>query len=379
MRMPNPYRPGFNQVPAVLTGRDDILAALGEALDVAALDARTPRPVMITGTRGVGKTVVLDQARRTAAQEHSWLSAAVEVQPGRPLLPALRAAVDDVRGAYAQHRPSRGRWTLTKTTLKAGAGVLGAEAEMTRTEPPGTGTLRDDLARLMDIAVPLDAGLLITIDEAHLAAKDDLAELAAALQHAVGQDWPLLTIIAGLPSIQSPRRMVTYLERAEWHTLGMLTPDQARAALVEPARDAERPMDDAAADTLTAATGGYPYAIQVLGHHAWRRSHGHDTITATDAAAALPDAERDLGNGLYNARWNDASGKEKAYLVALAQLRVNGHHPTGADVARMLSQPAQALSYLRERLLKKGTIYAEGRELRLAVPGMAPWILHQRD
>lgn len=126
LRIPNPYRPGFNQVPAVLAGRDDILAAIGEALDVAALDARTPRPVMITGTRGVSKTVGLDQARRAAAQQHSWLSAAIEVQPSRPFLPALGTAIDNVHRAYAQHRPDRGRWKLTKTTLRAGATVFGA-------------------------------------------------------------------------------------------------------------------------------------------------------------------------------------------------------------------------------------------------------------
>ncbi|MGH3494530.1 MAG: ATP-binding protein, partial [Sciscionella sp.] len=162
MRTPNPYRPGFNQVPAVLAGRDDILAGIDEALDVAALDARTPRPVMITGTRGVGKTVVLDQARRTAALEHSWLSAAIEVQPGLPFLPTLRAAIDHVHDAYAQHRPSRGRWKLTKTTLKAGASMFGAEAELTRAEPLPPGTLREALDRLMGIVLPLDAGLLIT-------------------------------------------------------------------------------------------------------------------------------------------------------------------------------------------------------------------------
>jgi hypothetical protein len=379
MRVPNPYRPGFNQVPVVLAGRDDVLDAINEALAVAALDARTPRPVLITGTGGVGKTVVLDHARRAAAEQHSWLSAAVEIQPGLPFFPTLRAVVDEVRRAYAQHRPDRGRWKLTKTTLKAGAARLGAEAEITRTHSVPTGTLREDVEHLMEIMLPLETGLMITIDEAHLAAKDELAELAALLQHAVGQDWPLVAIIAGLPSIQSPQRMVTYLERAEWHTLGMLNSDQARTALVEPARDAGRPMDDVAADTLTAATGGYPYAIQVFGHHAWRRSHGQDTITAAHANAARPDAERDLANGLYNARWNDTSPKEKEYLIALAQLLADGQQPIGADIARALGQPHEAVGYLRERLVQKGTIYAEGRALRLAVPGMAPWILHQPD
>lgn len=378
MRVPNPFRPGFNQMPAVLAGREHILAAIGEALDVAALDGRTPRPIMITGIRGVGKTVVLDHARTIAGERVGWLSAAIEAQPGRPSLSALRAAVAQAGRAYAQHRPDRGRWKLTKTTLKAGTTIFGAQAELTRSEPEPSATLLEDLQRLMDIALPLQAGLLITIDEAHVAGKNDLAELAAALQHAAGQDWPLAVIIAGLPSLQSPRRMVTYLERAEWHTLGLLTDEQARIALTRPAEDAGRPMDPDAADTLCAAAGGYPYAIQVLGHHAWRRSAGHPTITGADASAALPDADRDLGNGLYNARWNDASDREKDFLAALAGIQAAGGRPTGADVARALGQTSQAVSYLRDRLIKKGTIYAQRGELHLPVPGMARWILTQQ-
>lgn len=85
-------------------------------------------------------------------------------------------------------------------------------------------------------------------------------------------------------------------------------------------------------------------------------------------AAAVPDADSDLGNGLYSARWNDARSREKDYLAALAGLLAAGGQPTGADVARQLGQPAQAVSYLRERLLKKGTVYAQGRALQLPAP-----------
>ena len=45
MRQPNPYRPGFNQTPTVIAGLDEVLSAAREAIDVAALDGRTPRQV----------------------------------------------------------------------------------------------------------------------------------------------------------------------------------------------------------------------------------------------------------------------------------------------------------------------------------------------
>ena len=55
-RPTNPYRPGFNAAPPAFVGRERLLGAVREALAIAALDGRTPRPIIITGTRGVGKT-----------------------------------------------------------------------------------------------------------------------------------------------------------------------------------------------------------------------------------------------------------------------------------------------------------------------------------
>jgi len=94
-------------------------------------------------------------------------------------------------------------------------------------------------------------------------------------------------------------------------------------------------------------------------------------------AASRP--QRDPGAGLYASRWRDATPREQDYLRALTGLVSGGGPITGGDVARELRQTTQAVSYLRNRLLRKGTIYADGRSLRFAVPGMAEWITTQPD
>ncbi len=222
-----------------------------------------------------------------------------------------------------------------------------------------------------EAAIGCGGGLVITVDELQLADRAELANFAAVLQQHVGDHWPLVVAGAGLPSLRERDRSVTYLERGEWHELGLLGRADTLEALTGPAAEAHRPMDQEAAQLLTEASGGYPYAIQVLGHHAWRASHGHERIGPDHARAGLSAAQRDLSAGLYASRWNDASPREREYLAALARLPEGSG---GGDVARELGEPTSKVSYLRDRLIKKGTLFPERGALRFLVPGMAQWI-----
>ncbi|MFK5633949.1 ATP-binding protein [Ornithinimicrobium sp. LYQ103] len=377
-RTPNPYRPGFNQAPARLVGRDAILAAAAEALEIAAFDGRTPRPLLLVGPRGVGKTVLLGEIATVAAQGHGWPTVAVEIRPGTPftaeLVERLRDAATLLRQATVE---KGGRLRVSGGKVSAKVFGVGGEVDVVRSAAGSAAVPLDEaLSDAADAATACGGGLVITVDELQLADRAELANLAAVLQQHVADHWPLVVAGAGLPSLRERDRTVTYLERGEWHELGLLEPADTREALVAPAADAGRPMDEAAADVLTRASGGYPYAVQVLGHHAWRASHGQERIGVVHACAALSAAQRDLSAGLYASRWNDASPKEREYLAALA------HLPEGAgggDVARELGQPTSGVSYLRDRLIKKGTLFPERGALRFLVPGMARWIREQAD
>jgi AAA ATPase domain len=384
-RTPNPFRPGFNQAPLALAGREPILAAVREALAVAALDGRTPRPVVLTGGRGVGKTVLLGEAAAIAAEEHSWLTVPVEVRPDRSFTPYLVDRLTVATELYRQARTSRRRMEITGATVRATVLGVGAELELSRDarpEPADVPRLDRALAAALAAALEQGAGLVLTVDELQLAARAELADLAATLQQHVPDDWPLVVILAGLPSLRDAqresRRAVTYLERGEWHVLGLLDPTATVEALAEPARQAGRPMTDSACALLAGSSGGYPYAIQVLGHHAWRASAGSATIEVHHARAAAAAAEADLAAGLYTSRWHGASPKEQEYLVALAEVVAAQGVAGGADVARALGRTTQQVSYLRDRLIRKGTIFAEAGRLVFAVPGMADWVLAQR-
>lgn len=377
-RQQNPYRPGFNQPPVVFAGRSDVLDGATEALAIAAYDGRTPRPLILVGPRGVGKTATLGEIAELAAEQHQWPTVHVEAKSGGRLLPELTARLRAAgRLLSGEHPEGRRRRTRVRGgTLEARVFGVGGELEIEAVDQDDAVSLADALAATMRTAVDADAGLVITIDELHSADAAELAELFGTVQESVPTGWPLVLALAGLPTLRETRgrRLPTYLERAEWHDLDTLPPEEARAALVGPAQQAGRPLTDEAADVLLDQCGGYPYAIQVAGHFAWRASHGSAEIAVDHARAAVPRIEADLAQ-LFKARWDDASPKEQEYLQAMAAVAGRGDVPKGPLVAAELGVPVTSVSYLRARLLRKGTIYREaGGALHFITPGMGAWI-----
>ncbi|MET0197837.1 MAG: ATP-binding protein, partial [Rhodococcus fascians] len=99
----NPYAPGAGQRPPELAGRKKQLDAFDVVLE-RITRGRPERSVVLTGLRGVGKTVLLNHLR-SAAVARGWGTGKIEARPDqelrRPLSSALHMAV---RGIAASHR-----------------------------------------------------------------------------------------------------------------------------------------------------------------------------------------------------------------------------------------------------------------------------------
>jgi len=107
----NPYAPGAGQRPPELAGRDREIAQFEIVLERIAR-GRPERSMVLTGLRGVGKTVLLN-AFRSMAMQRLWGTGKIEARPDqsirRPLASALHMAVREP--ATQQRRRGRQRPT----------------------------------------------------------------------------------------------------------------------------------------------------------------------------------------------------------------------------------------------------------------------------
>jgi hypothetical protein len=372
----NPYAPGAGQRPPELAGRDAELAGFDVLLKRVA-NARPERSVVLTGLRGVGKTVLLN-ALRSSAVRRGWGTGKLEARPDqtvrRPLAAALHLAVRELSG----RNPDEAQHVLgvLKSFAQRDAGAKGRQWQpgIDVAAVPGradSGDIEIDLVELFTdlagLAGDSGHGIALFIDEMQDLGPADVSALCAACHEVSQQGLPLVVVGAGLPHLPTVlSASKSYSERLfRYARIDRLDRSAHDAALVVPARDEGADFTPEALAAMYAATGGYPYFVQAYGKVAWDVAPG-SPITAPDVAVAAPEAEAELAVGFFGSRYERATPAEREYLRAMAD--VGGETidavPTAA-VAESLGRPPQSLSPARDGLLKKGLVYS-GQRGRIA-------------
>lgn len=404
----NPYAPGAGQRPPELAGRDEQLRTFDVVLERVAR-GRPERSVVLTGLRGVGKTVLLN-ALRSAAVRAGWGTGKFEARPDqrlrRPMAAALHVAVrelghpqaeevDQVLGvikAFALRDPGGAGGS------GRGSGARGATTLRDRWQPgidvpavtgrADSGDIEIDLVELLTdiggLAADVGKGVAVFIDEMQDLAPEDVSALCAACHEISQNGLPVIVVGAGLPHLPAVlSASKSYSERLfRYSRIDRLDRDSARDALQVPARDEAAEFNDDALEAMYVATGGYPYFIQAYGKVAWDVAPG-SPITADDVAVAAPEAEAELAVGFFGSRYERATPGEREYLRAMADVayseaetgkngEVVGEIPESvltSDVAKYLDRKPQSLSPARDALMKKGLIYsAERGRIAFTVP-----------
>jgi len=372
----NPYAPGAGQRPPELTGRDREIRQFEVVLERVAR-GRPERSMVLTGLRGVGKTVLLNTFRSMAMQR-MWGTGKIEARPEqsirRPVAAALHMAV---RELAPRHRaPDRIEHFLS--VLKAfalrdpkapkGSSVttqLGIDVPAARGRAD-SGDLEIDLTELFtdaaSVAADLSVGIALFIDEMQDVPAPDISALCAACHELSQNGGPLIVVGAGLPHLPSVlSASKSYSERLfRYVRIDRLERSAADLALLAPAEREEVTFEPDALDALYEAADGYPYFVQAYGKVTWDVA-AESPVTAKDVGVAAPEAEDELAVGFFGSRYERATPAEREYMRAMAAL---GDEPVPTSaVAEELGRKPSSLSPARDGLIKKGLIYSSERGL----------------
>lgn len=360
--MDNPFRPTAGAEPPQLIGRTGILDEF-----IYGLRIRHGAPGLLsifTGARGIGKTVMLGEAE-DEARLRGW--AVVSETATRGFLGRIGESMRHHAEELGEGPPGR-RITAVRVAGFSVTTELPPEQQATWRE------LGDDLLRRLD---EHGTGLLITLDEIHGADRDELAQLAASVQHFIRDGLPIALVFAGLPAAVSDllnEGVATFLRRADRIDLHAAAIDDVADSYEDTFAALDHPLPTEFVRRAAAATGGYPFLIQLIGYHLWQLAEATaGPLASDDVDLAIDAARRRNTRVVIGAALATISHKDMEFLHAMAV--DDGPSSTG-DIGERLGNRPNTIGNYRARLIDAGLIQPAGHGIvEFAIPGLREHLL----
>ncbi len=374
----NPFSPGAGSPPPELVGRDPLLEQ-AQILLGRIRQKRSEKSLLLTGLRGVGKTVLLNEIERraSAAGYRTIFIEAHEDKPLGPLLaPYLRSVLYDLdRIAGAGDKVKRGLRVLR--SFVGALKVTYADIEVGLDVDPergsaDSGDLGIDLPALFvavgEAAEERGSAVAVLIDEVQYFTERELGALIMAMHKVQQRQLPVVLLGAGLPILPGlAGESKSYAERLfSFPEVGALSEDDAATALRDPALAAGAAFDRDALAEIFRLTKGYPYFLQEWGYQSWNQAPTN-AITLDIVRKATPTVIERLDQNFFRVRFDRLTPSEKRFLRAVAELGP-GAHRTG-DIADMLGVKVTSVGPVRAKLIRKGMVYSPAHgDMAFTVP-----------
>lgn len=374
----NPFSPGAGSPPPELVGRDPILEQARILLG-RIKQKRPEKSMLLTGLRGVGKTVLLNEIEHMA-REDGYRTIFIEAHENKalgPLIaPYLRNLLFDLnRNAGVSGKVKRGLAVLRSfiggLNLTVGDITIGLDIEPEK-GAADSGDLEIDLPNLFiaigEAAEDRKCAVAILVDEIQYFSPKELGALIMAMHKIQQRQLPLVLLGAGLPILPGlAGESKSYAERLfSFPDIGALSEADAMKALREPAQAAAVVFKTNALEEIFRLTKGYPYFLQEWGYQAWNLAPTSPItlqIVQDATAAVIPR----LDSNFFRVRFDRLIPSEKRFLRAMAEFGP-GAHRTG-DIADILAVKISSLGPVRGRLIKKGMIYSPAYgDMQFTVP-----------
>ena len=374
----NPFSPGAGAPPPELVGRDPILEQARILLG-RIKQKRPEKSILLTGLRGVGKTVLLNEIERLAKAD-GYRTIVVEAHEDKPLGPLIApylrnllfeldriaGAGDKVKRGLRVLRSFLGALQVTYKDITVG---LDVDPEKGSAD---SGDLEIDLPNLFvaiaEAAEDRKCAVAVFIDEVQYFNQKELGALIMAMHKLQQRRLPLVLFGAGLPILAGlAGESKSYAERLfSFPDVGALSEEDSAKALREPAQASGVAFQAQALKEIFRLTKGYPYFLQEWGYQAWNLATTSPItlqVVKNATAKVIPRLDQDF----FRVRFDRLTPSERNFLRAIAELGP-GAHRTG-DIADVLGVKVTSLGPVRAKLIKKGMIYSPAHgDMAFTVP-----------
>ncbi|MDZ4853311.1 MAG: ATP-binding protein [Nitrospirota bacterium] len=374
----NPFAPGAGSPPPELVGRDPILAQARVLLG-RVKQRKFEKSILLTGLRGVGKTVLLNEIERIAKSEE-YRTIQIEAHEDKPLgpliAPYLRTVLYELnRVAGAGDKVKRGlavlRSFIGALKVEVGDVTFGLDIDPEK-GAADSGDLEIDLPNLFvavaEAAEERKSAVAVLIDEVQYFNRKELGALIMAMHKVQQRQLPLVLLGAGLPILPGlAGESKSYAERLfSFPDIGALSEEDAAKALREPAHAAGVVFEAPALADVFRLTKGYPYFLQEWGYQSWNLATA-SPITLPIVQNATAKVIPRLDQNFFRVRFDRLTPSEKNFLRAIAELGA-GPQRTG-DIADTVGVKISSLGPVRAKLIRKGMIYSPAHgDIAFTVP-----------
>lgn len=390
----NPFRPGAGHMPPYLAGRKE------EETEFLRLLAQTTvtENLILTGLRGIGKTVLLETLK-PLAQQNNWLWVGTDLSESASLTEekiAIRLLTDlaVVTSAFRiQQQSDVSVGFIDKTENKTQPLNYQFLVNLYSNTP---GLVVDKIKGVLEalwsvIKGTEIKGIVFAYDEAQNLADHaenreyPLSLLLDVFQSIQRKNIPFMLVLTGLPTL-FPKLVEarTYSERM-FHVifLGKLDETASKEAILRPTKQKGCPVSfqDSSVNIIYQKSGGYPYFIQFICRECY-------DIWVQNPHVEIPqdDITRKLDTDFFAGRWSRATDRQRQLLTVISRLERADEEFTVQEIVtlskQMLKKPfgGSQVSQMLADLIDAGLIYKDrhGKYL-FAVPLLAQFILRQEE
>ena len=389
----NPFRPGAGHQPPYLAGR---MREQGEFEKLLDQEIILENP-LLTGLRGVGKTVLLETFKPLAI-ERGWIWVGTDLSESasvseEALATRLMADLSVATSALVVGEAESAGFAGEKQVVHLDFQTL------TRIFEATPGLIEDKLKAVLELAAKAIAregnrGVVFAYDEAQnladAAKKNEfpLSLLLDVFQSIQRKEIPFMLALTGLPTL-FPKLVEarTFAERMfRVIVLDKLDEEASREAIVRPMQDAKCPVEFTAesVETIVAQSGGYPYFIQFICREVYDSFlQSQRQEVAAPYSVPLDGITMKLDSDFFAGRWARATDRQRELLWAIATLGKPDEEFTVQEVveaSKQLDKPftGSHVNQMLSGLCEAGLVYKNRfGKYSFAVPLFDRFILRQ--